>query len=57
MAKKNKVDWRIVAVGLVCLTAAELYALNQGINGTIFTIYVAIIAAAIGVVTPNPLSK
>ena len=54
---KETIDWRIIATGLVCLTAAEVYALSQGINGTIFTIYVAIIAGAIGVFVPNPLRK
>jgi len=57
MTNKEKIDWRIITTGLVCLTAAEIYALNQGINGTIFTIYVAIIAGAIGVFVPNPLKK
>ena len=42
--KKNKVDWRLVAVGMVCLTAAEMYALFNGINGTLFSVYVFIIA-------------
>ena len=42
---------------VICLTIAELYALNQGINGTIFTLYVAIIAGAIGVLVPNPLKR
>ncbi len=53
----NKTDWKIVGIGLVCLTIAELYALNQGINGTIFAVYVAIVAAAIGVAIKNPLKK
>ena len=59
MAKKikDKIDWRIIATGLVCLTAAEIYALSQGINGTIFTVYIAIIAGAIGVFVPNPIKK
>lgn len=57
MTKKDKIDWRIIATGMVCLTAAEIYALSQGINGTIFSVYVAIIAAAIGVFIPNPFKK
>jgi len=57
MTKKTKVDWKVICTGLVCLTISELYALSQGINGTIFTIYVAIIAGAIGVFVPNPLKK
>ena len=54
---KQKTDWRIVVVGMICLTAAELYALSQGINGTIFAIFIAIIAGAIGVVIPTPKFK
>ena len=48
-----KVDWRVVCVGMICLTAAEIVALMNNINGTIFTIYAAIIAGAIGVMI-NP---
>ena len=55
--KKQKVDWRVVCVGLVCLTGAEIYALSQGINGTIFAAFCAIIAGTIGVTIPNPLKK
>ena len=52
--KKQKVDWKIVCVGMVCLTGAEIFALSQGINGIIFTAYAAIMGAAIGVVIPTP---
>ncbi len=55
--KKQKVDWRIVSIGLVCLTALELYALSQGINGTILGIVIAIIAATIGIVIPADIIK
>ncbi len=52
---KKKVDWRIVCVALLCLTGLEIYALSQGINGTIFTIVIAIIAGATGYVFPSPI--
>lgn len=55
--KKERVNWKVLCTGLVCITAIELYALNQGMNGLILTTIVAIIAAAIGVVIPNPLKK
>lgn len=55
MTKKQKVDWKIACTGLVCITALELYALSQGMNGLLLTTVVAIIAAAVGVVIPNPL--
>jgi len=49
---KNKIDWRIVIVGLICLTAIEIAAMLNGINGTVRTIVIAAIAAAIGVTIP-----
>lgn len=54
MKKQNKADWRIVCVGLACLTIAELYALSQGVNGTIFAIYVFIVAGVMGIAIPTP---
>ena len=57
MTKQTKIDWRIVVTGLVCLTAAEIFALSQGINGTIFSVFVLIVGAAIGITIPNPLKK
>ena len=53
----KKIDWKIVCVALVCLTILEIYALSQGINGTYFAIFVAIIAGAIGVTLPQPNLK
>ena len=52
--QKKTIDWRIVAVGLMCLTGLEVYALSQGINGTLFTIIIAMIGLAIGVTIENP---
>jgi len=49
----NKIDWKIVCFGMACLTAAEIYALSQGINGTYFSIFVAIVAGAIGITIPS----
>lgn len=57
MAKKQvkqKVDWRIVCVGLLCLTALEALALSQGINGTLLKIVLIVIAGVIGVAVPTP---
>ena len=51
MAKK--IDWRIMCTGLVCITGLEVYALSQGINGTILTIVVAIIAGVMGLTLPQ----
>jgi len=43
-----------VCFGLLCLTILEVVALCNGINGTLFTIVIAVIAGAIGVVIPTP---
>lgn len=48
------IDWKIIVCGIVCLTILEIAALMNGINGTLFTIIVAVIAAAIGVTIPTP---
>ena len=55
--KKKQIDWRVICVGLVCLTAAEIYALSQGINGTIFSLFMMVIGGAIGVILPQPNIK
>ncbi len=44
----------VIITGIICLTLLEAFALYNGINGTMLTIVVAIIAAAIGVVIPQP---
>ena len=57
MAKKkvNKTDWRIVSVGLICLTAVEITALLLGYNGTILKFFMVVVGVAIGVTIENPL--
>ena len=60
MTKKkqiSKVDWKVVCVGLSCLTILECYALSQGINGTLLKIVLIAIAAVIGITIPNPLKQ
>lgn len=54
---KQKVDWKIVCTGLACLTGLEVYAISQGINGTMLVTVVAIIAGAIGWTLPTPNLK
>ena len=51
----DKIDWKIVVVGIICLTILEIVALSNGINGTLFSLVIAIIGCAIGVMIPNPL--
>jgi hypothetical protein len=57
---QNKMDekcWKLIAVGIICVTALEAYALSLGFNGTILKTVLVIIALAIGVTIPNPLIK
>ncbi len=44
----------IVITAIVCLTLLELAALYKGINGSLFTIIVAVIAGLAGWVMPTP---
>lgn len=53
----KKVDWRVLCIGLLCLTTIELYALSKGINGTLMTFVIAMIGLAIGVALPNPMQR
>ena len=53
MAKK-KIDWRVMCVGLICITGLEIYALSLGYNGTLLTSVVAVIALALGFTIPSP---
>jgi hypothetical protein len=53
--KKEKIDWRILCVGLVCLTILEMYALSQGINGVLLLIVLSIIAGVVGITITSPI--
>ncbi len=44
----------IIIAGMVCLTLVEMYALSLGINGTFLTIYIGVVAAAMGIMIPTP---
>ena len=57
MATKKKVDWRIVSIGLICLTGLETCAMLNGIDGAVLTTVIAIIALAIGVTLPQLKTK
>lgn len=54
---KQKIDWKIVVTGLICLTVLEVVALMNGINGTLLKIVLMVIALAIGVTIPTPQFK
>lgn len=51
--KKSQVDSKVVIAGIVALTAIEICALFNGINGTLMTIVVGVIGAAIGIAIPK----
>ena len=53
----NKIDWKIVCVGLVCITTLEIIALLQGFNGTMLKTVLVALALAIGIIIPNPFEK
>jgi hypothetical protein len=55
--KKQQLDWRTACVGILCLTALEIYAMQQGINGTMRTIIFSLIALIIGVRLPQDFFK
>ena len=50
---KKKIDWKIMCTGLVCITGLEVYALSQGINGTLLTIVIAVLAGVMGLTMPQ----
>ena len=59
MAKKQtngkQLDWRVVTAGIVGLTIIECVALLNGINGTLLTLVIGIIALAIGIAIPQKI--
>jgi len=54
---KKKIDFRIVIAGIICLTAIEIAALFNGIDGTLLSVIIGIIALAIGVAIPKEIIK
>ena len=52
---KKKIHYKVVIAGIAALTMLEAMALAKGINGTLFTLVIAVIAASIGVVIPKPI--
>ncbi len=54
---KRKIDWKIVCMGILCLSIVEIYAMTLGLNGTLRAAYFAIVAGVIGLTIPSPLSR
>ena len=55
--EKERVDWKIVVIGIICLSAIEICALLNGVNGTLMSLVIAVIGLAIGVTIPNPIRR
>jgi len=55
--KKDKIDWRIVIVAIVCITLIELMALAKGLNGVLLTAVIGVIAACAGIAIPSQIIK
>lgn len=53
MTNKKKVDWKVSAVAIVCLTILELAAMYYGINGTMRTAIFSMIALIVGIQLPQ----
>ena len=51
------INWKVIIIGIICLTTIEIFAILNGINGTLRTAIIAIIAAAIGVTIPTKADK
>ena len=45
----NKISWQVLCCGMLCLTAAEITALILGYNGTLFKIFIVVIALGMGI--------
>ena len=49
----EKIDKNIVIVAIVCLAVMQIFAMHYGINGTLRTIIVGVIAALAGLTIPS----
>ncbi|MCP6720500.1 MAG: hypothetical protein KJI72_04255 [Patescibacteria group bacterium] len=50
---QNKIDKSVVMTGILSITAMEMFALYQGVNGLLLTTVIGIVALAIGVQLPQ----
>jgi len=51
---KNKTNYKVVITAIASLTILECVALCNGINGTIFSLVIAIVAGLAGLTIPTP---
>lgn len=52
MTTKEKINWRIVVTGMVCMTLVEMLALSMGHNGTLLKVFLVIMSLGTGIVIP-----
>lgn len=50
---KHKIDRSIVMTGILSITALEIFALYQGVDGLLLTTVIGIVALAIGIQMPQ----
>ena len=55
--KRQRVDWRLSSIAIICLTIIQICAMYHGINGTLRTVIVSVIALIVGVQLPQIKSK
>ena len=53
----KQVDWRTSSIAIICLTAIEMVAIANGINGTMRTIIFSMIALIVGIQLPQIKTK
>ena len=53
MVKKTRIDWKVACVAIVCLSVLEIFAMRNGINGTMRTIIFSLIALIVGIQLPQ----
>jgi len=51
---KEKIDPKVICVGIICLTLLECFALYMGFNGVLLKSVIGIIALVIGITIPTP---
>ena len=54
MKKKEKINWKVVVTAIVCLALIECVALMKGVNGTLMSVMIAVIAGLAGWSIPTP---
>ena len=51
--KQHKIDKSVMMTGILAITAMEIFALYQGVDGLLLTTVIGIVALAIGIQLPQ----